>query len=108
VILNNHIKILSNSVIEHDDIIHNFVTIASSVSLSGNVERKEGVYLGSNSSIKENVIIGEWSIIGMDAVVLDDVPPYSIEVGNPGKIIKTNKISLSEVEDNDLENKVSK
>ena len=33
------------------------------------------------------VIIGEYAIIGSGAVVTKDVPPYSMVVGNPGKII---------------------
>ena len=33
--------------------------------------------------------IGHDSVIGANAVVVKDVPPYSVVVGIPGKVIKT-------------------
>ena len=35
------------------------------------------------------VNIGKFSIIGAGTVIINDIPPYSVVVGNPGKIIKT-------------------
>ncbi|MEM5872190.1 MAG: sugar O-acetyltransferase, partial [Candidatus Aenigmatarchaeota archaeon] len=35
------------------------------------------------------VTIGDWSIIGAGTTVIKDVPPFSVVVGNPGKVIKT-------------------
>jgi acetyltransferase-like isoleucine patch superfamily enzyme len=36
--------------------------------------------------------IGAWSIIGAGAVIINDIPPGSVVVGNPGKVIKTKNI----------------
>lgn len=36
----------------------------------------------------ENVKIGQGSIVGAGSVVTKDVPPKSIVVGNPAKVIK--------------------
>ena len=33
------------------------------------------------------IIIGEYSMIGSGAVVTKDVDPYSLVIGNPGRII---------------------
>jgi galactoside O-acetyltransferase len=42
--------------------------------------------------VVDGVIIGEGSIIGAGAVVTRDIPPYSIAVGVPAKVIsKRNK-----------------
>ena len=46
------------------------------------------VWIGCNSIIKAGVVVGNGSIIGAGAVVTKSVPPYSIVVGNPAKIIK--------------------
>ncbi|KAL0562951.1 hypothetical protein V5O48_019127, partial [Marasmius crinis-equi] len=35
------------------------------------------------------VTIGRGSTIGAGSVVTKDVPPYSVVVGNPGRVIKT-------------------
>lgn len=42
---------------------------------------KEGVYVGPGAKILGRVTIGEWSVIGANAVITQDVPPYSMVVG---------------------------
>jgi len=42
---------------------------------------KEGVYVGAGAKILGHIIIGEWAIIGANAVVTKDVPPYATVVG---------------------------
>lgn len=49
---------------------------------------KKGASIGSGSTILGNVTIGENSIIGAGSVVTKDVPPDSIAVGNPARVIK--------------------
>jgi acetyltransferase-like isoleucine patch superfamily enzyme len=46
------------------------------------------VRIGSNATILP-VTIGDNSIVGAGCVVTKDVPPNSVVVGNPSKIIKT-------------------
>ena len=49
---------------------------------------EDGVWIGSNSIILKGVTIGSNSIIGAGALVKIDVPPNSICVGAPAKVIK--------------------
>ena len=44
--------------------------------------------ISANAVIRTSVTIGKGSIIGANAVVLEDVPSLSIVVGNPGRVIK--------------------
>lgn len=46
------------------------------------------VWIGINVTIMPNVKIGRGSIIGACSVVTKDIPPYSIAVGNPCKVIR--------------------
>lgn len=46
------------------------------------------VWIGCNAVLKSGISIGNGSVIGAGAVVLNDVPPYSIVVGVPAKVIK--------------------
>ena len=46
------------------------------------------VWIGSGSTILRGVTVGDGAVIGASSVVTEDVPAYSIVVGNPGKIIK--------------------
>ena len=48
---------------------------------------EEGVEIGVNVTILPFVRIGAHSLIGSGAVVVKDVPPESVVVGNPGRVI---------------------
>lgn len=45
-------------------------------------------WVGANAVITAGVTIGKHSVIAAGAVVTKDVPPYSIAVGNPARVIK--------------------
>jgi UDP-2-acetamido-3-amino-2,3-dideoxy-glucuronate N-acetyltransferase len=47
----------------------------------------KGATIGANATIMCGITIGEYAFIGAGTVVLKDVPPYSIQVGNPGRHI---------------------
>jgi virginiamycin A acetyltransferase len=46
------------------------------------------VWIGRNAMIIGDVTIGDGAIIGANAVVSKDIPPYSVAVGNSIKVIK--------------------
>ncbi len=49
---------------------------------------EESVWIGENACVLPGVTIGKNSVIGAGAVVTKNVPPWSIAVGNPAKVIK--------------------
>ncbi len=54
----------------------------------------KAVHIGSNCWIGEKVVIlpgvtiGDYSIVGAGSIVTKNIPPYTIAVGNPAKVIK--------------------
>ena len=46
------------------------------------------VWIGQNVTVMPGVHIGNGAIIGTNATVASDIPPYSIAVGNPAKVIR--------------------
>jgi acetyltransferase-like isoleucine patch superfamily enzyme len=48
---------------------------------------EDDVWLGSNAVVVDGVTIGKGSVIGAGAVVSKSIPPYSIAVGVPAKVI---------------------
>ena len=50
---------------------------------------EDGVFIGTGVTITPRVKIGKWSVIGAGSVILKDVPPYTVVVGNPQRIIKS-------------------
>lgn len=47
-------------------------------------------WIGQNSFIMKGVTIGEGAIIGVNSVVVNDIPPYSVAMGNPARVVVKN------------------
>lgn len=45
-------------------------------------------WLGANVVVTAGVTVGKHSVVAAGAVVTKDIPPYSIAVGNPARVIK--------------------
>ena len=50
---------------------------------------EEGCWVGQRVCVLPGVTIGKHSIIGANSVVTKNIPPYSIAVGSPAKVVKT-------------------
>ncbi len=48
----------------------------------------DDVWIGQGATILFGVTIGKGAVIGARSVVAQNLPPYAVVVGNPGKIIK--------------------
>jgi acetyltransferase-like isoleucine patch superfamily enzyme len=48
----------------------------------------KNVWIGANVVILLGVKIGDNSVIGAGSTVVKDIPPYSVAVGNPAKVVK--------------------
>jgi acetyltransferase-like isoleucine patch superfamily enzyme len=46
-----------------------------------------GVWVGNNCAIVRGARIGEFSVIGANSVVRSEIPPYSIAVGAPARVV---------------------
>jgi acetyltransferase-like isoleucine patch superfamily enzyme len=53
---------------------------------TGEVIIKNNVYIGTGVIILPGVTIGEYSVIGAGAVVIHDIPPFSVAYGVPAKV----------------------
>lgn len=62
------------------------------------VKIEKNVWLGEFVCILQGVTIGEGSIIGAMSVVSKDIPPFSIAVGSPAKVVKVYNFETREWE----------
>lgn len=83
-----HVAIMPQVTLTHDDVVDDFATIASGVSLGGGVRIRRAAYLGAGSLIGENRTVGAYSLVGMGAVVTNDVPPREVWVGVPARRLR--------------------
>lgn len=54
----------------------------------GNIHIGNDVWIGRDAVILSGITIGDGAVIGTQAVVTRDVPPYAIVAGNPAKLIR--------------------
>ncbi len=74
--------------VDHECIIEDGATIGPGASLAGvvHVGRDADVYTGA--VILPRITIGEGAVVGAGAVVIRDVPPRTVVVGSPARVIK--------------------
>lgn len=68
----------------------------------GPIEVKDNVFIGIRSILMPGVTVGENSVIGSSSVVSRDIPPNSVAVGVPAKVI----MSLDEYREKKLPQRV--
>ena len=96
-IVANHEVVINSNVLIADkvfisDCTHNYENIEMPI-IYQDIKDIKAVHIGKGSWIGDNVSIigadiGEHSVIGANSVVTKDIPPYSIAVGCPAKVIK--------------------
>jgi acetyltransferase-like isoleucine patch superfamily enzyme len=75
------------------DHIHAYANISRPV-ISQGVDKlapvavEDGAWLGQNVVVCPGVRIGRGAVVGANAVVTDDVPPYTLAVGAPARVVK--------------------
>ena len=50
---------------------------------------EDDCWLGGGVIVLAGVTIGKGSVIGAGSIVTKDIPPYSVAVGNPCKVMRT-------------------
>ena len=56
--------------------------------ISEGITMEDNLWLGAGVKVMDGVTIGKDSVIGTSAVVTKDIPPYSVAVGIPAKVIR--------------------
>lgn len=69
--------------VSHGCVLGRSVCCANSVGLAGDVRVHRGAYVGLGARIRGGVTVGEHAVVGMGAVVLNDVASRSVAVGMP-------------------------
>jgi sugar O-acyltransferase (sialic acid O-acetyltransferase NeuD family) len=83
-----HVAVMPQAVVTHDVVVDDFATLGSGVRLGGGCRIGRGAYLGAGALVREGVSIGAWSLIGMGSVVLGDIGPGEVWVGNPARRLR--------------------
>lgn len=88
----NHILVHGHCYVGRDTTLKSYCYLAPRATVGAEVVLEEGAYLGMASTVdcvREPVVVGTWSVVGMGAVVIHSVPPYVKVVGIPARPIGT-------------------
>jgi len=85
IVIGDHSFVDYGALLGHDAIIGDFVTIAPGAVISGGVRLGAGAYVGAGAMLRDGISVGEGAVLGMGAVVVKDVPPTAVMVGNPAR-----------------------
>ncbi len=74
------------------DFDHKFADLTMPIKDQGiaksRVRIEPDVWIGTKVTVARGVVIGEGAVVGANAVVTHDLPPYSVSVGVPARVIK--------------------
>jgi UDP-perosamine 4-acetyltransferase len=87
-VIGSNCIINTGSIIEHDCIIGDNTHIATGAKLAGQVVVGDNCMIGIGANIIQGVKIGDRVVVGAGSVVIGDIPPDSIAVGVPARVIK--------------------
>lgn len=86
--IGDYVKIDALVYVGHDSHIGKNTEISAGGIVGGFVETEENVSLGFNSCVRNRILIGDGSVIGMGATVVKSVNKNDIVIGNPAKSMK--------------------
>lgn len=89
--LGDFVFMLSAAIVNHDDVIEDRVVFASGAKLAGVVHVEADAYLGQACTVRQCLRLGRKCLIGTGAVVVKDVEPNAVMIGNPARKLRTRK-----------------
>lgn len=86
--IHDHVFLNLDCTVGHDAVLERFVNCAPGCNISGDVRLKQGAHLGTGVKVIQGLTVGEYTKVGAGAVVTRDLPPSSVAVGIPAKVIR--------------------
>lgn len=83
--IGKHCIINTGAIIEHDNIIENFVHISPNSALGGTVRIGENTHIGIGSVVKNNITICKNCTVGAGAVVVKNIEKEGTYIGVPAR-----------------------
>ena len=87
-VIGEQVVLYTSCSVDHDNVVGDYASLAPNAATGGNVNLGERVAVGLGASVIHRLFLGAGVVVGAGAVVLDHVPPRSVVVGNPGRIVR--------------------
>lgn len=90
VTIGNNVILAQNIVVS--GLNHNYTDVNKPIYLQGEtvgmITLEDDCWIGANAVITAGITVGKHSVVSGGAVVTKDIPPFSVAVGNPARVIK--------------------
>ena len=86
--IGKHCIVNSGAIVEHDNILCDYVHLASNAALGGTVYVGEGTHIGTGASVRNDISICNDCMIGMGAAVVKSITESATYVGVPAARLK--------------------
>lgn len=86
--IGKHCIINTGAIVEHDNILEDFVHLSPNVTLAGIVKVGKSTHIGAGSCTKQVLNIASDCIIGAGSVIVNDITESGTYVGVPARKIK--------------------
>lgn len=86
--IGSHVAVMPHVTFTHDDVVEDFATLATGVSLGGGVRIGQCAYVGAGALVRENRDVGPCALVGMGSVVITDVPACEVWAGVPARYLR--------------------
>jgi UDP-N-acetylglucosamine acyltransferase len=97
-VLGSNNLLMAYTHVAHDCVIGNHCVLANSVSLAGHVTIEDMAVVGGLTGVHQYVRVGRLAIVGGCSGVVQDIPPFSMCVGHPAKVVTINSVGLKRAE----------
>ena len=74
--------------IGHHSVLEEFTSVGPGATLAGSVTLETGAVIGAGAVLAPGVRVGRGSLVAAGSVVLRDVPPGVVVMGNPARIVR--------------------
>lgn len=90
VVIGENVLIDTRALLGHDVMVGSHSIISANCFMGGHTAVDECVYMAPGAMIKDRIHVGEQAIISLGAVILRNVKPKAIMIGNPAQKIGEN------------------
>lgn len=79
----------TSATVDHDCVLGDHVHLSPGVHLGGTVQIGDGSHLGVGVAVRNNLAIGRWTVVGVGAAVVADLPDEVVALGVPARPRRT-------------------